>query len=131
MFNHLTFYIKLLNLNESIKRRKLNDPFQDTCTTLTDWHTCYESTASIEPYITNRMDNFDSNKVHYATFDNLLEFLDKCEPFNIQKCLQVLLKRDPLRKIFNNFQNLNKRLFNNYLSGIVTRWSDTCPKYII
>lgn len=119
ILNNLTCYIKLLTLNETIKKQ--HNEFDSS-----DWHTCSDTIASsIEPFNKSK---FAQKPI--AKLESLIDFLDNSDPNSVQKCCDLLARRDPLNKIFNNFQNLNKRLFNNQLQGLVTRWSSTCKKYI-
>lgn len=111
--NNLTFYLRLLNLSD-----------RTTCSNY--WHTCSDS-PSYPPFpITEDLSNPDFD--HISLFDSLHNFLNNVDQRQIDKCLNAILIRDPFKKIFNNFSNLNKRLFNDTLKGIVCRWSECSSK---
>lgn len=111
--NNLTFYLRHLNLSD-----------RTTCSNY--WHTCSDS-QNYRPFpMTDDLSdsNFDQNSL----VDSLNFFLNNVDQRQIEKCLNAILMRDPFKKIFNNFSNLNKRLFNDALKGIVCRWSECSSK---
>lgn len=110
ILNNMTFYLKLLNISD-----------RSTCSNT--WHTCSD-TPTYKPYKDSSLTSFD----HLPLLDSIHTFLNKVDQRQIQKCLNVMFTRDPIKKIFNNFSNLNKRLFNEALRGIVCRWTDSNSK---
>ncbi|CAF0887571.1 unnamed protein product [Brachionus calyciflorus] len=106
----LGFYVKL----------NLNEKSESVCSSpsLNSFHTAKGSPdKKASYYIQSNFDNL-------TLIDSLHVYLDKLDLKNIDKCLGVINCRDPFKKIFTNFSNLNKRLFNDALKGIVCRWSE-------
>ncbi|RMZ95649.1 sprT-like domain-containing Spartan, partial [Brachionus plicatilis] len=110
ILSNLTFYLRLLNVSD-----------RSTCSN--SWHTCSDSPVYKPFPMTQDLSHSDFD--HLSLLDSVHSFLNKIDQRQLQKCLNVIFTRDPVKKIFNNFSNLNKRLFNEALKGIVCRWSDS------